>query len=42
MRNPFRDHQPLLPSPVADNLRALEQIVVRHLDEVVCEPPSNL
>ena len=41
LRNPFREQTPLLPQPIAENLKNLELIVLRHLDEILCEPPET-
>lgn len=41
LKNPFRDSAPLLPAPMVENLKTLDRIVLRHLDEIVCEPPET-
>lgn len=39
LRNPFDDQNLLyLPTSVAERLKHLERIVLRHIDELVCEP----
>jgi hypothetical protein len=39
LRNPFiTENLSFLPTTIAFNLRNLERIVLRHIDEIICEP----
>ena len=40
-RNPFQKSQPYLPLPIANNLKSLDQIILRHIDDLICEPEET-
>lgn len=36
IKNPFLQDQPYLPFNIATNLRAVDRIILRHLDDLIC------
>lgn len=41
IKNPFLQDQPYLPFPIATNLRGVDRIILRHLDDLICEPEET-
>ena len=41
IRNPFQNDLPYLPFPIASNLKNLDRLILRHLDDVICEPEET-
>lgn len=42
LKNPFVHNLPVLPSLIAENLKYLEHIVPRHIDDIICEPEESV
>ena len=42
LRNPFLSDPPILPSLITENLKHLDHIIPRHIDELICEPSDSI